>query len=823
MTGSQTLVGSSDNTFTYTLNEGTKAGNYVITLVLGTLTVTEPTDDNQVVNKAHEAVENGYGLNETVTFTITVKNIYDKTMTITIEELEGVTFVNGKNVIVFEDVEPGKVITTTATYTITEADILAGEFINTVKAKFEGKTYTDTDTVETEDKNGHLTIDKTTTSKPANGEAYALGETIKYEITVTNDGNLTITDIVVTDELTDDEWEIDSLAPGAFQKFETEYVVTEADILAGKVVNVATGTGKSPDPDTPNVPVDPDEEEDDTEDLKTELSVVKTSDLAADEIAKPDQVITYTITVTNKGNVSYKNLVVDDVISNGGEVTITKAEISDGSVATIDGQSVKAAVLPVGATLTITATHVVTAEDAIAGEVANHVVAKGDEIPDPKDPEDPKTPEGEDGVDNNAETWKMTIQANDNLGIAYDGEYHGENGYTVVEGIQEGHSVAQLSYVYAGGEAQGRKDVNAAAEDYIYADEINIAEGSVKIVDADGNDQTAKYSITLLPGDLQILPRQISIKVPDVTMYSGESIDMYLEEILPQVTVENLLESDAMDAAGMAISFNRSLEDGIFEGDGKKAYHPTKSYATSLLGINQPGKIYVRDAKDAVTNADILSVDFASMRIMCGDVDVTSNYQPVIDAGDLTVKTITLKVVYKLYDNGKTNKRISTDTPIKYLSVGDTFTKWCHDITGYTVLNQNTFKPADSAHKTSDTIVAPEMGDNELVLYYGLPLTHYTIRYIYLDGPEYNHSETIAASAGQVISDIGSKIVKNTIEGYSYLRTEGLTLVVPADGSGVITVYYGEATTEEILTNIDDLEVPTGASLGALNVGDCCE
>ena len=37
--GSQIAVGTSENAFTYTLNEGTKAGNYDITTVNGTLTV----------------------------------------------------------------------------------------------------------------------------------------------------------------------------------------------------------------------------------------------------------------------------------------------------------------------------------------------------------------------------------------------------------------------------------------------------------------------------------------------------------------------------------------------------------------------------------------------------------------------------------------------------------------------------------------------------------------------------------------------------------------------------------------------------------------
>lgn len=44
VTGTQTLPGSSANAFTYTLNDGTKAGNYAITKTEGVLTVTDRTD-----------------------------------------------------------------------------------------------------------------------------------------------------------------------------------------------------------------------------------------------------------------------------------------------------------------------------------------------------------------------------------------------------------------------------------------------------------------------------------------------------------------------------------------------------------------------------------------------------------------------------------------------------------------------------------------------------------------------------------------------------------------------------------------------------------
>ena len=69
VTGSQTNVGSSDNTFTYTLNTGTKADNYVIETAEGTLTVTPMTAEvvvniqgsklSKVYNGAEQSV-NGY-------------------------------------------------------------------------------------------------------------------------------------------------------------------------------------------------------------------------------------------------------------------------------------------------------------------------------------------------------------------------------------------------------------------------------------------------------------------------------------------------------------------------------------------------------------------------------------------------------------------------------------------------------------------------------------------------------------------------------------------------------------------------------------------
>jgi len=58
-TGSQTVVGKSDNTFDYTLKDGTLAANYDIEKVLGELEVTALTDKVTVTiteNSRHRAV-----------------------------------------------------------------------------------------------------------------------------------------------------------------------------------------------------------------------------------------------------------------------------------------------------------------------------------------------------------------------------------------------------------------------------------------------------------------------------------------------------------------------------------------------------------------------------------------------------------------------------------------------------------------------------------------------------------------------------------------------------------------------------------------------
>ena len=75
VTGTQTNVGSSVNEFTYTLDEGTKAGNYNITQNKGTLTVTGVTDKVTVTITENNGTETYDGAEKTVTgYTVRISN-----------------------------------------------------------------------------------------------------------------------------------------------------------------------------------------------------------------------------------------------------------------------------------------------------------------------------------------------------------------------------------------------------------------------------------------------------------------------------------------------------------------------------------------------------------------------------------------------------------------------------------------------------------------------------------------------------------------------------------------------------------------------------
>ena len=340
-----------------------------------------------ITKKATSTPENGesYALGETISYEITVKNDGNVTVNnIVIEdELTGNT---GDQAWTIPSLEPGEFKTFYPSYTVTEEDILLGEVVNEAVMSSAEKadekdpapdTTPGADTQKTDEKNSHITINKVVTSTPANGSGYALDETITYKITVVNDGNLTVEDITVIDELTEDEWYIDSLAPGSSEEYEAEYKVTENDILAGNVANEATASGTSIDPGQPEVPVDPGEVDVPTDEKEGHITISK------EVISTPDnknayalgETITYKITATNDGNLTVKDVIVTDELT---------------------GETWDKVTLAPGESKEYTTEYTVTEQDILNGTVLNVAAATG-ESPDPEQPEVPVKP-GEEEV-----------------------------------------------------------------------------------------------------------------------------------------------------------------------------------------------------------------------------------------------------------------------------------------------------------------------------------------------------------------------------------------------------------------------------------------
>ena len=350
-----TLVGEYDNgsygnDFKVVAGTTDVTNNYNLTTKTpGKLTITdENVDQKLVVTKTH--TPGTFKLGDTVTFTITVKNIYNAPKSIELSEIEGVTLEQS----LFENVAAGATVTTTATYTIAEADIVAQQFVNTVTAKYTDSdtTYEAKDTVtatEIEDMNAALTVTKT--ADPTSG--VKAGGTVNYTVVVTNSGNVTVKGITLSDTLvtlTDAQKAVGDLTPGASKTITYTYTVTQGNVDTGLFNNTVTATGKDPEnkdvSNSATATVN-------AEGAEAKLSVTKKASPTSG--VKVGETVTYTVEVTNSGNVTVNNLTLTD---DHGSPTGFVTELAPGA-----------------STGEITYTYTVTQADVDAGSIVNVVKA----------------------------------------------------------------------------------------------------------------------------------------------------------------------------------------------------------------------------------------------------------------------------------------------------------------------------------------------------------------------------------------------------------------------------------------------------------------
>ena len=227
----------------------------------------------KTITNAGTGANGAFLVGETANFNITVTNTGNTTLNDVrvAEALEGATILMGTGytivdgAAVISTLAPGATATVQATYTVTQADVDAGGTTN-IAAVTTGDPGIDPQDPEipipTPDQNPSYTTAKTITNTPANGTAFAAGETANFNITVTNTGNTTLTNVHVTDAMTGLDTYIDSVAPGATATVTTSYTVTQADVDAqATLTNVAVVTPSNPGttPENPSaiVPVTP--------------------------------------------------------------------------------------------------------------------------------------------------------------------------------------------------------------------------------------------------------------------------------------------------------------------------------------------------------------------------------------------------------------------------------------------------------------------------------------------------------------------------------------------------------------------------------------
>jgi len=255
---------------------------------------------------------------------------------------------------------PGENVTCTARYWITQADIDAGSVTNIASATAGGVTSPDVS--ETVDAVQAPALDLAKLASPTvyDGE----GDIIDYTYTVTNTGNVTVTDPV---SITDDRIAAVScpalptggLAPGDNVVCSASYTVTQADVDVGSVTNLATANAGGL--------ASPEVSETATANQSSSIETVKTA--VSINFENPGDLVEYEYVVTNTGNVTVTS-----------PVTVT-----DNLIPVIDCPALPAGGLLPAASLTCEGTYIVTQDDLDRERVTNVAFASDGTTQSPPD------------------------------------------------------------------------------------------------------------------------------------------------------------------------------------------------------------------------------------------------------------------------------------------------------------------------------------------------------------------------------------------------------------------------------------------------------
>ena len=252
-----------------------------------------------------------------------------------------------------DSLAPGESTTCAATYVLLQSDVDNGSVTNTATATGtapNGDTPEATDSVTTPvTQTPAITLDKQA-GVPSGSSA---GDTIDYTFLVENTGNVTLTNVGVTDPTVGTvSCLVTTLAPTESVTCTAQYTLTQADIDAGHLANTADASGTPPGALTPPTATD-----------STDTLLAASPAITLDKQSggpcgnTAGDTIDYSFVVENTGNVTLTGIVVDDPVVGAVDCPVTTLAPTESTVCT--------------------ATYTLTQADVDAGHVANTATATG--------------------------------------------------------------------------------------------------------------------------------------------------------------------------------------------------------------------------------------------------------------------------------------------------------------------------------------------------------------------------------------------------------------------------------------------------------------
>jgi uncharacterized repeat protein (TIGR01451 family)/LPXTG-motif cell wall-anchored protein len=248
--------------------------------------------------------------------------------------------------------------------------------------------------------------------------AHDVGDKVVYSFLVTNTGNASQSDIQIDDQLVAPAGPAltvtcppTTLEPGeSLTCTSSEYTVTQADVDHGRIDNTATASGQPPAAGGQTPPRTVSEPSDEDVTIPDEPGINLVKDVEETEFEAGDT-LHYTFLVTNTGNTTLNNIVVNDPLPGLSAVSCPKTTLVSGEE------------------MTCTATYHATKADAERGEVLNSATAEGAspngdqvsragdvEIPVVEADSNPNEP-GQDGPDSSDNPLPSTGTSADRIGL----------------------------------------------------------------------------------------------------------------------------------------------------------------------------------------------------------------------------------------------------------------------------------------------------------------------------------------------------------------------------------------------------------------------